>query len=398
LVRSAELRQQKWVVKQRELELIGWRNSVLPQLDVGALYRWVGGGDDLINADRNGLDFDQPGSTAWDVMTGGDYQEFGLFFNFEMPVGFRSALANVRQAQLALARAKAQLEDMELNTAHLLSTAYRGLDSNYWLAQSHFNRLIAAKERARRLELLWQGGSPGSPGGRGDTRALIEFLLEAHRTRAQAQIDYYRSLCDYSKAIAEVHYRKGTLLDYNNVCLAEGPWAEKAYWDALQKARERDASYYFDYGWTRPRVVSRGPVQQHVGDSVQMIEGAGAPLELIPTPAPQSETSDEPSVLPEKTDSQPPKPVTDLPASPPTDIPAAGNSSARESTKVTGDRPAGEAFSWGELGLSQNNSLPVNRLRLASHEEQLPSLRNQATQDETATGAKTVKRPTARRR
>ncbi|MCR9118369.1 MAG: TolC family protein, partial [bacterium] len=42
LVRTAELRRQKWRVKQRELQLIAARNNLLPQLDAFAQYTWLG--------------------------------------------------------------------------------------------------------------------------------------------------------------------------------------------------------------------------------------------------------------------------------------------------------------------------------------------------------------------
>ena len=57
LVRSPELRQKKWVLKGRELELIAAKNQLLPQLDVGLLYRWIGRGDELIRADNDGKNF-----------------------------------------------------------------------------------------------------------------------------------------------------------------------------------------------------------------------------------------------------------------------------------------------------------------------------------------------------
>ena len=166
-----------------------------------------------------------------------------------MPVGFRRELAGVRHAQLQLARDKAHLEDMELNTTHLLTTAIRNLDSNYVLAQTHFNRWNAAQKEVDSVTRLWKGG-----------KGTVDLVLDAQERRAEAERDYYTALIGYNKAIAEVHFRKGSLLEYNNVQLAEGPWPEKAYWDALERARERDASYYLDYGWTRPAVVSRGPV------------------------------------------------------------------------------------------------------------------------------------------
>ena len=100
-------------------------------------------------------------------------------------------------------------------------------------------------------------------------RVTLDLLLDAQRRRAEAESAYYRSLIDYNKAIMNVHYRKGSLLDYNGVYLAEGPWPGKAYFDALREARKRDASMYLDYGFTRPNVISQGPYQQLTGEGCQ---------------------------------------------------------------------------------------------------------------------------------
>ena len=57
-------------------------------------------------------------------------------------------------------------------------------------------------------------------------------------------------------------FRKGSLLDYDGVYLAEGQWPAKAYFDAMRQARKRDAALFMDYGYTRPNVVSQGPIRQ----------------------------------------------------------------------------------------------------------------------------------------
>lgn len=351
LIRSPELRQQKWSLKQRELELISAKNQLLPQLDVGALYRWVGVGDDLIDANSGSPRFPADGSTAFNELASGDYQEASLIFNFQLPVGFRREMAGVRNAQLQVARTQAVLEDMELNTTHLLSTAYRNLDSTYVLAQTHFNRWIATREELQARRDLVEGG-----------KETVEFLLDAQRRRAQAMIDYYRSIAEYAKAIASVHFRKNSLLEYNNIQLAEGPWADKAYWDAMGLARERDASYYLDYGWTRPNVISQGPVSQ--GGVGATMEGPAA--EWVPTPEPT------PAGKGEILNNGPVgEGVEDLPA------PTADEGEITLKSNVpNGDRPASRSFSdatastmivnplrnqefeWGGLGLDAPEGVP----------------------------------------
>jgi hypothetical protein len=103
----------------------------------------------------------------------------------------------------------------------------------------------------------------------------------------------YRSQADYNRNIAQVHFRKGSLLEYSGVYLAEGPWPAKAYFDAHRRARARDAAYFLDYGYTRPDVVSLGPADQHHAGAVHagaihpeiLPEGLPIPVEGQPTPA-----------------------------------------------------------------------------------------------------------------
>src|SRR5205823_13453281 len=84
-------------------------------------------------------------TNAWQSLTGGDFQEFSLLFQFQMPIGFRQALAGVRHAQLRLAREKAFLEDTELDVSHGLAHALRNLETNFQLAQTNANRWSATE-------------------------------------------------------------------------------------------------------------------------------------------------------------------------------------------------------------------------------------------------------------
>ncbi len=346
LVRSPELRAKKWEVKQRELELISAKNQLLPQLDVGALYKWVGTGDDLINANSSGKDFatsNGVGTNAIEELTRGNYQEAAIIFNLALPVGFRRELAGVRNAQLRLAREKAVLEDQELNTVHLLTTAVRNLDSNFVLAETHFNRWAASEKEVESVEALYRGG-----------KQTLDLVLDAQKRRAQAQVEYYNSLIEYNKAIAEVHFRKGSLLEYNNIELAEGPWPQKAYWDALGRARERDASYYFNYGFTRPSVVSQGPVdgQPHMAPM-----GEGMYLEEVPAPQPTPANGTPAEGAPAEAQPAPdagaapvPGPVTHSPAGPLLNAPSVRTAQVGVSAAEV-ENPLRQNYQWGSLGL-----------------------------------------------
>ena len=294
LIRRPELRRQKWLIKQRELELIAVRNQLLPQLDLVALYRFLGLGDKLFGNGEPGSRWPAvpilpnptenstaEGTTAWDELLDGQYQEARLGIQLTVPLGYRRELAQVRNRQLTLARDKAVLEDMELEVTHQLTSAIQDLESSYAICQTNLNRIRAAVNEVDAIQAAYDAGS-----------ATLDRLLDAQRRRSDAEVAYAQSLADYNLAIVQVHFRKGSLLEYDGVVLAEGPWPAKAYHDAHALARRRDASYYLDYGFSRPKVVSRGPVEQSSAGPVMIddstsISGPSGGVNLEPIPAPE---------------------------------------------------------------------------------------------------------------
>lgn len=293
LARRVEVRRQKWEIKRRELELIAARNHLLPRLDAFGTYRWLGAGDRLFENDpvapaaTNGLF--REGTGAFDLLTQGDFQEWELGFQFSLPLGFRQELASVRFHQLALARDRALLQDLELEVSHQLGSAVRDLDLNYGTTETNFNRRAAAEREVEAVQAQYDAN-----------RVTLDLLLDAQRRRSDAETAYYRSLVNYNMAIARVHFRKGSLLDYNGVYLAEGPWPGKAYFDAMRRARQRDASLYMDYGYTRPNVMSRGPHAQRMEFPVGVPTHSGEVIygEGVPTPAGEPTPADGESLEP----------------------------------------------------------------------------------------------------
>jgi outer membrane protein TolC len=319
LAQNVNLRAQRWTVKQRELSLIAAKNGLLPRLDAVARYRWLGLGDDLIGGHSNtALEY------AVNEMFDGTYQEWALGLQFQMPLGFRAEMANVRNAQLRIARERALLQEAELELSHLLAHDLRDLEARYVLLETNFNRQVAAARQVEAVEAAYKA----------DTITL-DVLLNAQRLLAQDQSEYFRSLVDYNKSIALVHLRKNSLLQYNNVYLAEGPWPQKAYFDAARLARSRDAATYMDYGITSPRVLSRGPVEQHASQmpgSAPVEAAAVQPgPEVVPTPAPSG-------VAPNTKAAPTPVPVVPAPTKS-----AAATPAAAQATQATAWQPANNA-------------------------------------------------------
>ena len=111
------------------------------------------------------------------------------------------------------------------------------------------------------------------------------MLLRAEQRLAESTIAYYRSLVDYSLAIRDVHFAKGSLLEYDGVSLAEGPWSTDAYREALERSRHY-GDRIIDYGLDQPRPISRGPYLQHQGRPAEGGAAGELPYEPVETPSP----------------------------------------------------------------------------------------------------------------
>jgi outer membrane protein TolC len=269
LNRRTELRRQKWKVKSRELELAASRNFLLPRVDAVGRYRFRGFGEDLLNSQRQPGRFDN----AYQDLTTGDFQEWQIGLEVKMPVGFRQANAGVRNAELQLSRERAILEEQEKQVVHGLTEAMAEVDRAYAVSQISYNRRIAAKQHLDALDSVYEDADEV------EKTRLLDLLLEAQRRLADADTSYYRGLIEYTMAIKNVHLQKGSLLDYNEIYLSEGPWPGKAHYDAsrLDESR-RKSPRLLNYILSWPLPISRGPVDQRIESAEEDVETDAIPL------------------------------------------------------------------------------------------------------------------------
>jgi outer membrane protein TolC len=283
-----ELRRQRWRIKQRELELLASRNFLLPRLDAIARYRFRGFGESLISQS------DAPFSSAYGDLAGGDFQEWQLGVELEVPLGYRRGHAAVRNAEHALARERAVLREQKRQVIYGLSTALGDVERAYAVAQAQYNRWQAANEQLQTITTSWREGLSN-----------YDLVLEAQRRLLESEILYYQARVDHALAIRNVHYEQGTLLAYNGVALAEGPSPAEAYCDAAERdsLRSRPMNYA-----CQGAVISAGPTAggaTHQPEAVleygpEQLEGElpldGEELHLPdqanPTPAGEPETLD----------------------------------------------------------------------------------------------------------
>ena len=264
LVRRVELRRQRWRIRRRELEVVASRNFTRPQLDVVGLYRWRGFGDDLLGRSRT-----DPFDNAVQNLFDGDFEEWQLGLQYQVPLGFREGYAGLRNAQLKLARERAVLNEQERQMLHDLAAAMREAHRAYVVSQTLYNARLRAADRVEAVGREFDAGL-----------ATLDAVLDAQKIRAATESEYFRALVEYNLAIKAVHFEKGSLLDFNEIYLTEGPWPGAAYRDALRHARRRAAAVKINYGLTRPPVISAGEFPQEM-QYVPAVEAAN-PLEALP--------------------------------------------------------------------------------------------------------------------
>ena len=98
----------------------------------------------------------------------------------------------------------------------------------YTVSQTNFNQRIVAQRYAEAVQREYDAGL-----------ATLDLVLAAQKQLVEAEAALAQSMAQYAVAIKTVHLEKGTLLSYDGVSLAEGPWPNKAYKDAEKRARAR---------------------------------------------------------------------------------------------------------------------------------------------------------------
>jgi len=257
--------QQQLLVRVAELQLLLARNQLLPSLDLDLLYQFNGLGQDLddsfavmtgksvlaidpINSQQQQQAGVNPQPAFFD-----NFQTWRVGLTFSMPIGFRGPLADQRQAQHALLRQRAFLQQVVHQTVHGLHRFFVEVDSNYKLMKYAELAVDAAKERLESQREFYAAGTIN-----------IDRYLEAVNqwSNSVARLAQFRTA--YNTSIAALEEAKGTLLAYNNVVVAEGPQPKKAYIQAFDQQRAHRRIPIPHDGPASPRPRVKPPVSDPV--------------------------------------------------------------------------------------------------------------------------------------
>lgn len=267
LTRREELYRQRLQVRRRELELTASRNFLRPRLDLVSRYRIRGLGENFMGGAPIGpADPPDFANSSLDNLFGTHYQEWQLGGELTFPIGYRRAHAAVRNAQLQLARERTILEEQQRQILHDLSNAVADAYRAFEVCQTNFNRRLAAKKQVDILRGKLKDRLPVS----------LDQLIDAERRFADADSQYHRSLSEYMLALKNVQLEKGTLLDYWQVVVPDGPDGQECC----------PTVAYRSLPATCPRPLNYVLERTSFGFSDCPAEDHAAPLEGSPIPAP----------------------------------------------------------------------------------------------------------------
>jgi outer membrane protein TolC len=285
LRQRTELRAQKFRVKSTQLQLSAARSLVRPTVNAVGSYDINGFGDRLI--DDGIVD---PG-TGLPIRSG--YGSFGtagleswtMGVEVTIPLGYRSPRSQVRNLELQLAKDTAILAAQERNVTHEIAISVQEVTAAFATAQSHYKRRQAAVERVRKLNFTKEVGA-----------GTLDLVLRAQASAAEADGAYYQQVVNYNKALVNLNLSTGSLLEYNGVYLAEGPWARDAHRDAAIHAAERTHATANSHLHTEPaEFISPGPAGTIERRPIVPRSGAKWTVPEVPVPeaAPRDAVDDQ---------------------------------------------------------------------------------------------------------
>jgi outer membrane protein TolC len=233
-------------VKVAQLNVQLAKNYLLPDLRSYALYD-----SNSIGTRLDGSDSSNTGNALRNLASN-TFNDWTIGLRLVMPLGFRFAHAQLRQAQLQLARSFFVLQDQELKAERFLGLYYRRMSSGY----AQIKAARAQREAfATQLRVRYEKYRAGAQD------ATLDLLLEAQRFWADALATEYQAIVTYNNAICGWEFAKATILQHDNVTISEGPIPVAAQKRAVEHMRERTKALVL-----RERSVATGalaaPLQQ----------------------------------------------------------------------------------------------------------------------------------------
>jgi outer membrane protein TolC len=259
-----------------QLVLIREKNYLQPDLRFVAQYSPVGFGTTLTGS-RTFID--GAGNTqlanAFRELSSDHFNNYSIGLNLSVPLGYRFENAAVRSAKLQLAQAFYVLKDQEDRVRRTVAQQYQELTKWYRLIE---DRRAERRSYADALEKKFKLVELGK-------KAVDLDLLDVQRRLALAFTKEYQAIAEYNNTLARMEFARGTIMQANNVIIAEGALSPCAQVRAVDHERERSAAFKLR---EKPNPMAYPGMVAADGNLPDHLDPAQAPprLEGVPTTEP----------------------------------------------------------------------------------------------------------------
>ena len=177
-------------------------NTRLPQLDVSATMQYGGFGTNV--------------GTAQNFATDGDFIDYLLSVQFEMPLGNRAAQALFRQRQLERRQSVHIYQNIADQVVLAVKISLRNVIDAFKLIDAERGSRLAAADNLRALDVRERTGEAQTPD-------FIDRRLRSLQALTQAETREIQSLTNYQIAITQLYQSMGTLLKRNGIEFSREP-------------------------------------------------------------------------------------------------------------------------------------------------------------------------------
>ncbi|MSR53046.1 MAG: hypothetical protein EXS09_07110 [Gemmataceae bacterium] len=213
-----ELRMARQELRTQQLNVMVQQNNVRPDLRFFASYNINGIGNRLDGPGpvptfdpTTGQINDVPGNALGSLALN-RFNNWELGVRLDVPLGNRDAHAQLKVAQLNLARSHVVLKNQERKAELFLTSLYQQIFSYHeTIALQQAQRVALGTQLQGQFERVKIGKDP-----------LIQ-LLDAQQRFSQSIQQESEAIVSYNIAIAGFQLAKGTIMQYNNISISDGP-------------------------------------------------------------------------------------------------------------------------------------------------------------------------------
>ncbi len=241
LTKRPELYMARQDIKAAQMNLLLAKNQLLPDVRFQASYDFNSIGtrlDGASGSNANGGDIN-----AFRGLSDANFSSWTMGIRANIPLGWRFAHAQVRQAQIGLARSLETLKDQEMKAESFLYNYYHRLGTAYAQIQANRATREALAEVVRAAQAQLAAG-----------KVRPSEVAPRVREWADALANEYQAIVTYNNALVGMEFAKGTILQHDNVVIAEGPLPGCASARAVEHEKQRSAAIVL-----RERAVPAGP-------------------------------------------------------------------------------------------------------------------------------------------